>query len=147
MSRVAKRPPTGAFSLAQDRWTEPFWKAAAEERLTCARCGDCGHFRMPPTPFCPVCRSQAVEWPNLPGTGTLYSYTVVERATLPGTEETIPYVPAVITLDGAGGRRMISNIVDSEIDALKIGALVRVVFDKIEDGSVLPRFVLQEGAQ
>nr|WP_275431465.1 Zn-ribbon domain-containing OB-fold protein [Sphingomonas sp. BT552] len=132
--------------MASDRWTEPFWDAAEEHRLTCARCGACGHFRMPPTPFCPVCRSQSIEWPTLPGTGTLYSYTIVERATLPGTEHTIPYVPAVVTLDGADGRRMVTNIVDSAIDAVRIGAPVHVVFDTLEDGTVIPRFRLGESA-
>lgn len=143
MTRTAKRPPDGLFTLAADRWTQPFWDAAREERLTCARCGDCGHFRMPPTPFCPNCRSQAIDWPTLPGTGTLYSYTVVERATMPGTEAAIPYVPAVVTLDDAGGRRMVTNIVDSSIDALRVGARVAAVFDTLPDGTVVPRFRLE----
>lgn len=144
MTRIAKRPPDGAFTLATDRWTQPFWDAAAQQRLTCAQCGECGRFRMPPTPFCPRCRSQAVEWPTLPGTGVLYSYTIVERATLPGTEDTIPYVPAVVTLDGASGRRIVTNIVDSPIDALRIDAPVNVVFDTLASGAVVPRFRLQE---
>lgn len=142
MSRIARRPPEALVRIVADTWTRPFWSAAAEERLTCAQCANCGRFRMPPTPFCPHCRSQAIDWPTLPGTGTVYSFTLVERAVLPGTEDSIPYVPAVIDLDGATPARIISTIVDCDVDAIRIGARVRVLFDHLADGIGLPRFTL-----
>ena len=144
MSRIAKRPPDALVHIVADRWTEPFWAAVAQDRLTCAQCGNCGRFRMPPSPFCPHCRSQELDWPALPGTGTIYSFTVVERAVLPGSEDSIPYVAAVIAIDGAEPARLISNIVDSDVDAIRIGAAVRVVFDHLPDGQSVPRFVLSE---
>ena len=142
MSRVAKRPPDALVTIVTDTWTKPYWDAASDGRLTCAQCGNCHRFRMPPTPFCPHCRSQQLNWPTLPGTGTIYSYTIVERAVLPGTEDTIPYVPAVVTLDGAGGARLITNIIDSDVADVRIGAAVRVVFDTMDSGAGIPRFVL-----
>jgi len=144
MTRIAKRPPDVLVRIVADRWTEPFWSAACDDRLTCAQCANCGRFRMPPSPFCPYCQSQDLNWPDLPGTGTVYSFTVVERAVLPGSEDSIPYVAAVIALDGAEPARLISNIVDSDADAIRIGAPVRVVFDHLSDGQSLPRFVLSE---
>jgi uncharacterized OB-fold protein len=144
MIRIAKRPPDALVHIVVDRWTEPFWAAAGEDRLTCAQCGNCSRFRMPPSPFCPYCRSQQLDWRSLPGTGTVYSFTVVERAVLPGSEDNIPYVAAVIALDGAEPARLISNIVDSDVDAIRIGARVRVVFDHLPDGQSVPRFVLSE---
>lgn len=142
MTRIAKRPPEALVRIVTDPWTGSFWSAAKEERLTCAQCADCSRFRMPPTPFCPHCRSQAIDWPTLPGTGTVYSFTLVERAVLPGTEDCIPYVPAVIDLDGVSSARLISNIVDSDVAAIRIGARVKAVFDHFADGSAVPRFVL-----
>lgn len=144
MTRIANRPPDIGFALATDRWTAPFWDAVAAHRLTAPRCTTCGHFRMPPTPFCPYCRAQAVDWVELPGTGRIYSYTIVERATLPGTEGHIPYVPAVVSLDGGCGIRLITNIVDSPIDGIAIGAPVTVVFDPVGE-AIVPRFRLTEG--
>ncbi|MDB5703821.1 MAG: hypothetical protein JWN66_937 [Sphingomonas bacterium] len=144
MTRIANRPPEALVRIVTDSWTEPFWSAAKEERLTCAQCGNCHRFRMPPTPFCPHCRSQEIDWPTLPGTGTIYSYTVVERAVLPGTEDSIPYVPAVIALDGATPARLISNIVDSSLDSIRIGARVRVIFDVMPDGAAVPRYTVTE---
>lgn len=98
---------------------------------------------MPPTPFCPECRSQEVEWPQLPGTGSLFSYTVVRRAIVPEMEGALPYVPALIDLDGAPGARLISALVDCEVDSIRIGAAVRVVFEHRTDGVAIPRFKLE----
>ena len=144
MTRIAKRPPDALVTIVADSWTRPYWDAAREGRLTCARCADCHHFRMPPSPFCPHCRSQRLDWPTLPGTGTIYSYTIVERAVLPGTEGTIPYVPAVVTLDGADGARLITNIVDCDVADIRIGRVVQAVFDTLDGGAGIPRFVLAE---
>jgi uncharacterized OB-fold protein len=144
MTRIANRPPEALVRIVTDNWTDPFWSAAKEKRLTCAQCRNCRRFRMPPTPFCPYCRSQEIDWPTLPGTGTIYTYTVVERAVLPGTEDSIPYVPAVIDLDGATPARLISNIVDSPLDAIRIGATVRVIFDVTPDAAAVPRFTVTE---
>jgi uncharacterized OB-fold protein len=143
-SRISKRPPTGNFTLVSDVWTEPFWAAAREHRLVAPACADCGHFRMPPTPFCPVCQSQRIDWVTLSGRGSIYSYTIVERAIIPGMEEFLPYVPAVISFVDAGSARLISNIVDAPLKDLAVGRAVEVVWDDIEEDISLPRFVLAD---
>ncbi len=50
-----------------------------EDRLVAPRCTNCGTFRLPPPPFCFVCQHRDVEWVELPGTGTVYSFTVVRH--------------------------------------------------------------------
>jgi uncharacterized OB-fold protein len=141
---IAKRPPMQFFRLVTDQWTKPFWDAAADARLVAPRCADCGTFRMPPTPFCPTCQSQRLDWVELSGDGTVYSYSIVTRALIPGTEDALPYITAVIALAGAGGARLISNIVDVPIDGVRIGDAVRVVWDDEASGIAVPRFVLLE---
>ena len=139
--RIARRPPPELFKLATNAWTQPFWDATARHELVAARCVDCGTFRMPPTPFCPCCQSQAIDWNVLSGRGEVYSYTIVERAILPGMEAHLPYVPAVISLEGAGGARLVSNVVDVRLDALRVGMQVQVVWDDMPQlGVALPRF-------
>ena len=138
----ARRPPPELFRYASNAWTQPFWDATLEHRLVVPGCGACATLRMPPTPFCPVCRSQAVVWKTLSGFGSVYSYTVVERGILPGMEHHLPYVPAVIELDGGPGIRMVSNLVDMELGDLRIGMPVKVVWDAHAVGVNLPRFVL-----
>jgi uncharacterized OB-fold protein len=54
--------------------------------------------------------------------------------------EYLPYVPAVITLDGGGGVRLISNVVDVELTDLAVGMKVMVVWDDVSEGLAVPRF-------
>ena len=143
-TRIAKRPPAAFFRLVTDPWTKPFWDNAAEGRLSAPRCARCGEFRMPPTPFCPACRSQDIGWVVLSGRGILYTYTVVERATLPGMEDSIPYVPAVVELPDAKGIRLISNIVETPMSRIVVGAHLSVVFDRLSDDVTVPRFRVSE---
>ncbi len=140
MSLIAKHPPLPQAKIETNVWTSPFWEAAARHELVASRCGNCGTFRMPPTPFCPACQSQQIDWMALPGTGTVYSYTVVSRAIFPGMEDALPYVPAIITLDGGDGVRLISNVVESPIDAIAIDARVSLFWHDLPDGGSLPQF-------
>lgn len=137
---IAKRPPPDLFKLATNAWTQPFWDAAAQHRLVVAQCRTCGTCRMPPTPFCPACQSQQIDWKTLTGLGEVYAYTIVDRAILPGMADHLPYVPAVITLEGGGGVRLISNVVDVELAELAIGMPVQVVWDDLREGVTVPRF-------
>lgn len=137
---IAKRPSVQFFNHAADAWTQPFWDAAAQHRLVGASCAECGAFRMPPTPFCPHCHSQRLNWVELLGSGTVYSYSVVDRAIIPGMDDCLPYITAVIELDGAGGTRLISNVVDIPVEAVRVGLKVRVVWDDDWGGVTVPRF-------
>ena len=138
---IARRPPPELFKLSTDRWTQPFWDATTRHELVAACCAHCGRFRVPPTPFCPTCQSQALDWPRLSGRGTVYAYTVVERAIITGMESHLPYVPAVIELEGAPGARLISNVVDVQVHKVHVGMAVSLVWDDHASGVALPRFV------
>jgi uncharacterized OB-fold protein len=49
-------------------------------------------------------------------------------------------VIAVIALEGAGGVRMISNIVGVDADAVRIGMPVEVVWEDMSAELAIPRF-------
>jgi uncharacterized OB-fold protein len=139
---LAQSPPSVEIGTSQ--WTDPFWSAARQRRLVAPKCAGCGKFRMPPTPFCPRCRSQQIEWIALSGRGTVYSYTVVVKAPLPEMEARTPYAPAVIELADADGVRLISNIVNAYVDEIRVGLDVDVVWDTQPGGLVVPRFELSK---
>jgi hypothetical protein len=61
----------------------------------------------------------------------VYSYSVLRRAP-------IPYAIAYVTL--AEGPTMMTNIVDCDLDAIRIGQAVRVNFKATEDGPPVPMF-------
>ena len=124
-----------------DPTTEPFWEAARKGRLAVPRCTTCGAFRLPPLPLCSVCQSEGVEWVELPGTGTVYSYTVVRHALHPDLAPVVPYVSGIVELDGTQGEgaRMLVNIIDCDPEEIEIGTPVQIVFDQ-NDEMPTPRF-------
>ena len=126
--------------LFPDQWTQPFWDAARDHRLIAARCGACGAFRMPPTAFCWRCRSREIEWVDLPGTGNIYTFTIARHALTPAAQAAVPYVIAVVSLDGAEGARLITNIVGVDVDNVAIDMPVQVVFDDVTTSVTVPRF-------
>ena len=66
------------------------------------------------------------------GTGTIYSVSVTRKA------GPIPYAIAYVTLDE--GITMLTNIVDCDLDDLRIGQRVKLVFKSAEDGARVPMF-------
>jgi hypothetical protein len=118
--------------------TLPFWQAAAQHRLVVQRCAGCGHTRLPPAPVCPECRSADADWKELTGRGEVYTYTIVHRAIAAG--QPLPTIIAVITLDDAGGVRMISNLVSVDPDAVAIGMSVELVWEDMSADFAIPRF-------
>jgi len=138
MSAVkAQLLPGETVRIATNPVTEPFWRAAQEERLVAPRCAACGAFRMPPTPFCPGCQSTEIDWVELSGRGIVFSFTVVRG--FPGLPD-ITLVPVIVDLPDAPGARLISNVVDVDPDEVYIGMELRVDFSPIADGWKLPIF-------
>ncbi len=111
--------------------------AATDGRLVAPQCADSGTFRLPPTPFCPGCQSTAVNWVQLSGTATVYSFAVVHG--IAGMPE-LTLVPAVVDLPDAPGARLVSNVVDIAPADVTIGMPLRVDFSPIADGWILPVF-------
>jgi uncharacterized OB-fold protein len=124
-----------------DARSQPFWDAAKEDRLAVPRCTNCGTFRLPPSPFCFTCQSRGMEYVDLPGTGRIYSFTVVRHPLHPDLAAACPYVSGVVELDGTqgAGARMLVNIIDCHPDAVRIGDAVEIVFEQLPEIST-PRF-------
>jgi len=141
---VSKAPPDSLFELATDQWTEPYWQAAREHRLVWPTCTACGTGREMGAPFCHHCLSQEITWKPLSGRGTLYSYTVVRFPLIEAMNDCVPYVPAVIELEGAGGHRLISNVVGAPLDSLHVGAAVEITWHDRADGVTVARFALAD---
>jgi uncharacterized OB-fold protein len=137
----------GVFPTILDRThaddsTQPFWDAAKEDRLVAPRCTHCGSFRLPPSPFCFGCQHQAVEWVELPGTGSVYTFTVVRHPLHPDLDDACPYAAGVVELDGTqgAGARMLVNIIDCDVDTLAVGDRVEIVWEHVNEEMSTPRF-------
>lgn len=128
------------LEIVMDTWTQPFWQAAEERRLVVPRCDDCGHFRWPPGPFCPECRSQATSWVS-PSDGEVYSFTVLPVRREAAGEPEGEYVPVLIRFPEAGGIVLLGSLVDAPLDAIPIGAPVTIEWLRAANTNV-PAFKL-----
>lgn len=117
--------------------TEPYWTAAAEERLLLGHCPACGLTFHYPRAVCPDCFEEA-EWTTAEGSGTLYSYTVLERAS-GWPEAELPLLLAYVELDE--GPRIMTNVVECDPADATVGMPVTVRFEPTEDGIAVPVFV------
>jgi len=111
--------------------TQHFWDATADGKLLIKKCTACGEPHFYPRSYCPFCFSDKTEWVEASGTGTVYTYSVMRRAP-------IPYAIAYVTL--AEGPTIMTNIVDCDLDAIRIGQAVRLVFKPSEGGPPVPMF-------
>ena len=109
-----------------------FFDAALQGKLLIKKCTACGEFHHYPRSICPHCFSDKTEWRDAKGTGTVYTCSVLRR----GVPE--PYCIAYVTLDE--GVSLLSNIVDCDLDAVKIGMKVKVVFKPTDGGAAVPMF-------
>lgn len=71
------------------------------------------------------------------GTGSLYSWTTIGRAALPGFESDLPYTVAVVELDDQAAIRHLATLEAPAGLALRVGLPVRVGFRE-RSGVTLP---------
>lgn len=114
-----------------DASNESYWRYAREGMLSSRRCKSCKKLHWYPRPICPFCQGET-EWECLSGNGTIYSVSVTRKA------GPIPYAIAYVTLDE--GPTMLTNIVDCDLDSLKIGQRVKVCFKPSEGDNSIPMF-------
>jgi uncharacterized OB-fold protein len=87
---------------------------------------------------CPHCFSEQLSWVQASGRGSVYSYTVVYNNAPSAFARDVPYVVAVIQL--AEGVRMLSNIVQCDLDGLRCDMPVEVTFERLDEAFTLPKF-------
>lgn len=127
-----------------DNWNRPFWEAAREHRLIVQKCGACGTLRHPPGPVCPACQSPTLEWTEVSGRGTIWSWVRFHQNYFPGFAGEIPYNVVYIQL--AEGPFLISNLVDlPDARDPRCDDEVEVVFDDVTPEVTLPKFRLAGG--
>jgi uncharacterized OB-fold protein len=114
-----------------------FWDAASRQELVLQRCDTCSLLQYPPDVVCVHCQSVAMTETVLSGSGTLYSYAVLERSFHPGWTE--PYVVGLVELAEQRELKMLTNIVETPLDRLEVGMAVEAVFERRGEVT-LPQF-------
>jgi hypothetical protein len=106
--------------------SQPFWDAAAKGTFLIKRCRACGEPHWYPRNLCPFCFSADTVWEESPGEGAIYTFSVMRRNT------PVPYAIGYVTLDE--GVSLLTNFVDCDLDALRIGQRVKLKWTPTEGG-------------
>ena len=117
-----------------------YWEKCKAHELWLRHCRACDNTYFYPRDICPECFSRDTDWVQSSGQGTLYAFTIVHRGPVPAFRDRVPYIAALVELEG--GARMPTNLVDVEHDPehVKIGMAVQVTFDDLNDDISLPKF-------
>jgi hypothetical protein len=103
-------------------------------------CEACATLQHPPEEICHACGSMSFTTRVLPGTGTVYSFTVVHHSVHPALDDAVPYTVVLVSLDAAPHLRVIGNL-DGDV---AIGMPVTAVWNEriAEDGTkiLLPQW-------
>jgi uncharacterized protein len=126
---TAQYPP----QPAPDVDSEGFWAATAEGHLAFCRCVECGVWLHPPLERCRRCEG-ATAFEAVTGTGTIYSFIVQRQPSVAGYLDAIPYVVALVDLDGAPGVRLPARIVGIEPELVTVGMAVAAEFVALPGG-------------
>jgi hypothetical protein len=118
--------------------TQPFWEAARRHELVIPRCQTCDYIFFYPRSECPRCFGTNVEWARVSGRGRLHSYTIVYQPANAAFRADAPHIYAVVQLDE--GPRMVSNIVQCNLDAVRVDMPLVAVFDDVTAEWTLVKF-------
>ena len=111
--------------------TDPFWQASADGLVALPSCGVCGCWQWYPLAGV-ACHPEADQvWRTVPGEGSIFTFTRVERAFLPSGGEP-PYTVALVELDATPGVRLVTVLVGPGSDEPAIGDRVRLAPTKFD---------------
>lgn len=132
-----------------DEDAAPFWEGTRRGELRIPRCPGTGRLFFPPRPFSPFAPGREPEWATVSGRGTLWSFVVPHPPLLPQFAALAPYNVIAVALEEDPRVRLVGNLVAreggaiNEVDpaTLRIGTPLRVVFEKLTDEIMLPRWI------
>lgn len=110
--------------------TQPFWDAAKRHKLALQFCRDTGKPQFVPRPVSVQTGRRHLEWREVSGRGTVYSFTNTFSA-WPGHEARVPYLVVLVELEE--GARIMGNLYKVKPEDVRIGMPVQVCWEKLTD--------------
>lgn len=116
----------------------PFWEGLKDGVIRLQKCNDCGVWVFYPRSRCSNCLSDALDWHEVSGTGTLYTFTIARQPTSPHFANEVPQRLAVVELDE--GVRLTTTLVNVGEADIRIGMRLKPYFEPVTDEVTLLRY-------
>jgi len=112
----------------------PFWDALREHKVVIQYSPSADRWVFYPRILAPGTLADDLEWREISGLGTLYSFTVARYPTAPAWAGDVPQLLAVVELDQ--GPRITTELVNVAPEAIEVGIRVRPVFCDVPGSDV-----------
>jgi uncharacterized protein len=96
----------------------PFFESLTRGRVSFPGCVTCGKFHWYPMYSCPHCGSDKIEWREIDGSASLYSWTTVHYPFPADPPKVLPYIVGLLEFNDAPGVRLITNLIDARPEQL-----------------------------
>ncbi|MXX79941.1 MAG: acyl dehydratase [Chloroflexi bacterium] len=107
--------------------SQPFWDGLRERKVRIQYSPSSDQWVFYPRSLAPLTLADDLEWRDISGEGTLYTYTIARRPTAPDFAGEEPQIIAVIELDE--GPRLTSTLVNVDEGQIVVGMRVKPVFE------------------
>jgi uncharacterized OB-fold protein len=114
--------------------SQPFWDGLAQRQVRIQQCRACQSWIFYPRVICPRCWAADLDWKEIAGTGTLYTFTICRKPTHPLFADEVPQLLAVVQLDE--GPRLTSTLVNVKEQDIRVGMRLKPYFDDVAGRNV-----------
>lgn len=114
--------------------SKPFWDGLAAHKVRIQQCRVCQAWVFYPRVACPRCLAPDLDWRDVSGAGTLYTYAIARKPTHPLFADDVPQFLAVVQLDE--GPRLTSTLVNVRESDVRIGMRLEPFFDDVSGRGV-----------
>ena len=118
--------------------SRPFWDGLIAGKVNVQQCDACRGWVFYPRSRCSHCLSDRLNWREVSGRGTLYTFTIARVPTAPQFVDEVPQKLAVVQLDQ--GVRLTTTLVNVAESDIRIGMSVKPYFDVVGPDAVLLRY-------
>jgi uncharacterized OB-fold protein len=112
----------------------PFWQALTEHRILVQYSPSLGRYVFYPRTLAPGTLADDLQWREIDGAGSGYTFTVARRPTGPPWADSLPQILAVVEWDA--GPRFSTELMDVDPADVRIGMRVSPVFCDIPDSGI-----------
>ena len=108
-------------------FSKPFWDGAKQKKLLLQYDPEAQRYQFFPRPISIYTGKRNLEWREAAGTGSVFAFTIVHRASSPAFAPLVPYVVASVTLDE--GVRILGRLINVDAQDVRVGLPVRVAWE------------------